>query len=200
MKPRLTVTKILSYLYPYEETKISDTLKFHGRMAHQEICDNYNSNDYDCEVELELERKDYILVGRVDIIDHQRALILEAKPRSTFRNVIKSKRARLQLSAYVAMWRKLVLGTIENGYYGAWLVYNWKNPRDFAIVKPFYLDMRVLNLFDEIAKRIIEEEKNIGNRPSKDSEVHIRGTRKRSTVLDNGEPSVRVREDSRGHS
>lgn len=183
MKPRFSVTHLLSYLYPYEETEVSEVLKAHGRTAHNIICEKYPSKDYDCEVKLELDRGFYKLVGIADIVDHERYLVVEVKPQSTLRNLIKSRRARLQLSAYVAMHRKLTTGTIENGYYGAWLAYNWNNPLKFSIIKPFYLDMTVLQLLDSIAKQLIQEKKHgTDNRPSEDSKVHNGKTRERSTI------------------
>lgn len=184
MKPRFSVTHLLSYLYPYEETEVSEVLRAHGKTAHGIICEKYPSKDYDCEVKLELDRGFYILVGIADIVDHERYLVVEVKPQSTLRNLIKSRRARLQLSAYVAMHRKLTTGTIENGYYGAWLAYNWNNPLKFSIIKPFYLDMTVLSLLDSIAKQLLRE-RNSGtnNRPSENSKVHNEETGERSTIL-----------------
>jgi len=189
-KPRFSVTYLLSYLYPYKETEVSEVLRAHGKTAHSIICENYKSNDYDCEVKLELDRGFYILVGIADIIDHERYLVIEAKPQRTLRNLIKSRRARLQLSAYVAMHRKLTNGTIENGYYGAWLAYNWNNPLRFSIIKPFYLDMTVLSLLDSIARQLLREKKNDkNNRPSEDSEIYHGEVGKGSTVL--GQNSIR---------
>lgn len=178
MKPRISVTKILNIMYPIEESEISEILKMHGRTAHDIVAKEY-CRDRSCETEvkLELDRGDYVLVGVADIVDHDNYLVLEIKTKRGFR----LDRARLQLSAYVAMYRMLY----NNYYYGAWIVYSWNNPRVYYVVRPFYLDMTILDEFDKVVReRIIGKDNRLG----KDSSVVDREAEGGGSIPELGRP------------
>ena len=160
-KPRLTVTSILNDIYGKPD--VPEEILIHGTNAHNVVEEKYKEICKDIETEkwIELDRGFYILVGKIDIVDHCNKAVIEIKTKRAKR----TQRARDQLSAYVAMYREL---NKPNWYYGYWLVYDWKNPEKFYLVKPFYLDMTILSKLDEVARKILYGGKN-DNRASKNS-------------------------------
>jgi len=150
VKPRLSVSRLLDHIYGGPGERVPEEILLHGEMAHRQVYEAYAERCKSCEYEvpLELDRGFYVLHGRVDIVDHDNKWIVEVKTRGS----VRSERARMQLSAYVAMYRELYG---PNNYYGVWLVYDWREPSRFYIVKPFWLDMTVLSVLDRAAREIL---------------------------------------------
>ena len=160
-KPRFTVTRLLEHIAPYPGER-KEELLFHGNMSHEKVYEEYRNrvcNNIETELWIELDRGFYTLVGKIDIVDHCSKKILEVKPFKSLKN----KRAILQLSAYTLMYReKNSIPEHAWIYRGYFLVYNWKEPTKFYIVKPFYLDFTILKQLDEIARRMIGNGGNNG--------------------------------------
>lgn len=159
-KPRLSVTSLLNKIYG--EPEVPTEILLHGMIAHEQVYEAYKKRCQNCEFEvpIEMDRGFYILYGKIDIVDHDRGLIIEVKTK----NSIRTERARMQLSAYVRMYREL---NAPNYYYGVWLVYDWKEPTKFYMVKPFWLDMTILETLDKIAHEVLGDRNEEGDKDNR---------------------------------
>lgn len=125
------------------EEKMKEGEKIH-RMIQRYFLNRFNY--YDAELQLELYRGKYVLVGHADLVDYKNHVVIEIKP-----HLGRDIRHIYQLSAYVAMFNAIY----KANFYGEFLIYNYnreKNTIKWKRVRPLYLVMHILNVLDKVAE------------------------------------------------
>ena len=155
-KPVFFVSELI--YCPHYKTRVPESIvnekmregeKYH-RMIQRYFVNRFRH--YDAELQLELDREKYILVGHADLVDHKDHVVIEIKP-----HLGRDIRHIYQLSAYVAMFNEIY----KANYYGEFLIYyhdKYRGTLKWKRVRPLYLVMHILSILDKVAEIKLEKE------------------------------------------